>query len=521
MDALKKINLKDYDTVVATTQAAVNETMGLYLYAHPRDFAIYAILDDQGNVKELTNDPAKATCYLKGTIAPEQDPKGNYINIVNLVTDKGNQTVGYNITMQHGEFYYHGPGMPPITIKQDNANATWMFKMFVNLSMQDVAKSNLPDDLKKELQNVDENMFSIQQLYLDMNTAFLNSIEGAVFPALVQTPATQILKLYLIEQQKTNKPLFGVSVKFRKPDVPPPAFAPTYIDFCVTPYSPPAGKAKNPDLDTLNYLIMTSHHQAPKYPPQSFSFNWVDDPAISGAMAIKHDLFVGFIVDELNPVLKALCPIITCKIDSLQVFITPSEKASPFQLVDGGTTGKVASSSYSTKGKDSNWNQYYSTEMEVDYGMVCDVYLVNDTILLSGAITVSGVESTHTAKTGNGVTSYMDDTTFHWSVALQLYMDAANNGQLDIRIGSSDFNSPPTVNKKDKPFGVIGIKSIGDIREKIMPSIGDAVLKSLPELFNKANHFVFPGARTFAFKNPQFSETADLASDITYLDPNA
>ena len=533
MDTLKKISLKDYDTVVATTQIAINETMGVYLYNHLSDFAIYGIANDDGDVTELTNEPAKANCYLKGTLAPEQDENGNYINIVNLTTDKGNQNVGYNITMQNGAFYFNAAGINDYHKRQDG-KTPWIFKMFVKLSMQDVAKSNLPDNLKKQLENVDENMFTIQQLYLDLNTAALSSIDGAKFPGTVQTPAEQLLKLYLIEQQTTNNPLFGVSVKFKNINALPPTFAPTHIDFCVTPYLNAEGKATNPDLDTLNYLIMTGHRNAPLNRPQSFAFNWVDDISIAGALAIRRDLYADFIVDQLNPILKNLCPIVSCKLgDELAIHLpTVSPGADQkFNRISGEafdkTTGKIATFSHESNDHDSR-SQFFDNGTIysfISYKMNCDIFLKDDNVTIMGSNVASC--SIFTSNPGshdhsNELNMEMPETTFSWSANLQLYMDAANNGQLDYKM-TSNFDSPPVKTDPLKVDELGRIKfyfdDMGNLRESTKTNI-EETFKKIAGIKN-ANHFIFPGAKTFVFKNPQFSDSDDLVSNITYLDPNA
>ena len=109
---LQQIALKDYDMVVAVTQLAINETMGEYLYKQPQKFTILGIADENGNVTKLTTDPSQSNCSLSGTLALEKDPiTGKYINLVDLTTDKGNQTVQYNVTMQNGDFKFNAAGI--------------------------------------------------------------------------------------------------------------------------------------------------------------------------------------------------------------------------------------------------------------------------------------------------------------------------------------------------------------------------------------------------------------------------
>jgi hypothetical protein len=539
-NTLSDVTLKDYDNVVATTQIAINQTMGEYLSQHPTDFAIYGIADQNGNVTGTTTDPSKANCYLKGTLQLEKNTDGNYINLVDLYNPgKGNQTVLYNVTMQNGDFHFDAGGLT--YNKKQDGTAPWVFKLFVNLSMQDVAKSSLPADLIKKLQNVDENIFSIQQLYLDLNTAALDSIEGVTFPALVDTPAQQLLTFYLKQQQKTNEAMFGVSVKTKSASVTAPTLAPTYVDFCVTPYVDASGNKSNPNLDTLNYLVMTNNNTPPSYTPKSFNFNWVTDEQIHGAMAIKRQPFVNFLLDELKPLLKSLCPVMYCKADG--------DKSAPNDVViklNTGTdhnfnqtynagTGEILSYSYNTHNSNTDtgpWYAYYHFTVSGKYSMNIKVNLVDDTIKLSGAITASASTSTQFAQSSSSSSTEMPDTTYNWSVDLQLYMDMGTNAQLDLKIINPNFDSNPVVAKHNESWWEKFLNALsgymksytsdlGDLRTSIKSDIEGNLQSNLADIVKTANHFVFPGAKTFTFKNPQFSDSQTLVSNITYLNPNA
>lgn len=535
--SIANITLKDYDNVVAVTQIAVNQTMGEYLQLHPKDIAIYAKDDGSGNLTIVSSE-AEASYILTGTLALEKDASGNWIELVTLKTDKGNQTVKYNVTIQSGEFKalaYDG-----MDIKQDGSTP-WVFLFFVDLAMQDISKNELPDDLKKQLQNLDENMFSIQQLYMDLNTAALDAISGVEMPSLIQSIVAAMMKAYLDQQQKQGKPLFGVSVKYKDKVTLPPTLTPTYVNFCVTPYHDSSGQDTNPNLDTLNYLVMTDNNQPPAYPPESFSFNWVEDANIRGAMAIKRKLFSDFIVQQLNSILKTLCPVMHCKADGdkrppndVVIQLNPGSDHT-FNRTYDPASGLIASYSYNTHDKNTDtgpWYASYNFTVSGKYNSSTNVYLKGDKITISGSITASGSTFTHFGGSTSSSEVNMPNTTYNWSIDLQLYMDAANNGQLDLKVANPNFNSDPVVEKHDKSWwekfieGLGGFmqsytQNLGDMRGQIQGDIEGTVAASLKQVLNTANHFVFPGTKTFSFMNPTFSDNRDLASNITYLNPNA
>lgn len=530
--SLEKIKLTDYDNVVAVTQVAINQTMGEYLMAHPAAVALYA-KDGTGGKVILLPDPKDASYIFTGTLAPEK-VEGAWINIVELyLANMSNQTVQYNVTFKKAEFKALNFNM---SWKQEG-DTPWVFKFSVKLAMQEVAKSKLPDDLKRKLQNVDENMFSIQQLYMDLNTAAIASVQGTDMPGLVSSFMTAILKEHLAKQQEQNKPLFGVTVKFKDKTVSPPTLTPTYVNFCVTPYRDSTGKL-NPKLDTLNYLVMTNHHEPPSYLPKSFDFNWVEDVTIHGTMAIKQEPFAKSLVGQLNPLLKTLCPKVHCVADihgtpnQQEIHLEPGDDH-VFTSTYDDSTGKIASSTYEhhheSFSKESGGLSY--EQLQATYRMSCEVFLNKDkdTLKISGAIVVDAQHDTSDGQ-GGYTKRVMPKTTYQWSVELQVYMDPRNNGQLDFKVASEDFNKPPTVEQHDetawqKFINTMGgqrfVNDIGDMRKHIKDQVTGSVVDSLQKALEKANHFIFPGAKTFTFKNPTFTDTRDLASNITYLNPNA
>lgn len=550
---LANISLKDYDNVVAVTQVAINQTLGEYLMGHHPNVALYGRYDDEGNTV-LLPDSAGATIIFTGTLAPERDASGAWINIVTLYTDDGNQTVQYSLTFRNGEF------KSPIFNLKQKSGVPWVINFNVTLAMQEVAKSELPDELKKKLQNVNEDMFSIQQLYMDLNTAALDSFSGIKVPDAMEGAVKHMLQQYLIRQQKDNKPLFGVAVKFKDKTVQPPTLTPTYVNFCVTPYRDADGKRTNPNLDTLNYLVMTDHNPAPPNLPQSFPFNWVDDVNTHGAMAVRGKSLIDLLVGQLNPILKGLCPVVYCKADKTQpppndlvIKLNPAgdDVNRVFNRAFDPSTGKIASYSYqSPDGDDSDSDAglgwYSFLQVSAKYKMSCDIFLIHDKVRIAGSITSSASVFSSTTMTRpsdpgemprNNDTSIavedkMPNTTYKWWVDLQLYMDAASNGQLDLKVTAQDFDSPPAVEHEDpsewqKLYGQFGFAmkyyttNLGDLRGQVRGQVLGSVANTLKGVLTQAHHFIFPGAKTFTYKNPAFTNSLDIASDITYLNPNA
>ncbi len=538
---LDNVSLAGYDMVVAVTQVAINETMGEYLNAHPQPFALLGIADASGNVTHLTDDPTKSNCSIKGVFQLEKDATGKYINLIQLSTQKGDQTVGFNLTMQQGEFVFDAAGIN--FSQKQQGNIPWEFSFFVDLNLEEVALANLPPDVQKRLENVDPNLFSIQQLFIDLTTSQLDSIAGTTFPALLQTPAAQLLGLYLAQLQAENKPLFGVSANLKTSVVPPPTLAPTSVDFCITPFLDQNGKPTNPNLDTLNYLVMFNNNTPPATKPQSFKSNWVTDESIHGAMAIGNGQFLSAMRNNLAPILQQMAPVLYCSADETQpppnqlvIELNPGVPQI-FQTQYDAASGLFGNFGYITSGSDDdNCGDAITIcdySVSAYYQSQCNIVALTNSIQITGNIVANANTFFTISNGGSGDTATvtMPNTTFNWSVELQLFFDTANNGQLDLQIINPNFDSVPLVQNEDPSWwerflaGLSGSMvtytgTLGDLRFNIQDNIEDGIKSSLSTILAKTNHFILPGGNTFAFKNPQFTSKKGLASNITYLNPN-
>jgi hypothetical protein len=64
------------------------------------------------------------------------------------------------------------------------------------------------------------------------------------------------------------------------------------------------------------------------------------------------------------------------------------------------------------------------------------------------------------------------------------------------------------------------VKDPSDIRETLQDQAMNNILPVLVATIKTLNHFVFPAGATFLFKNPSFTNTDDLAVNITYQTPS-
>lgn len=536
---LSNITLTDYDTVVAVTQDAVNESLAEFLHAQQQQVALYYIVDSNGNYVAVPED--QATLIFTGTLDYVHDQNGNPVNLVTLYTEQGNQTVAYNLTFSNAQFK---STMFGINVTQ-GAGAPWIIQFTVNLNLAPANIDNLPPNVQQAYQqyvnDLGQDAFTIQQLYTDLSFAAFAGYQNIIgMPDLAQVLLQGMMKAYLASLQSQGGLIFGYALQSTPKAGLPPTFAPTALDFCVTPYTDGSGNHSKPGLDTLNYLLMTNKNPLPDYPPKSFGFNWVEDTSIGGAVAIRRDLFLGYVINQLNPILQPLCPNVVVSANgngpSIQLQTNNNSQAfrivNPPQAVSSGS--RVASFSYASNPSEAQWNSWDDSQTitaSASYSMNCEIDVAGNTITLSGQITAQGV--TDIEQSGGGDTTHdtttMPSTTFTWSVQLVLTADAIANGQLDLDIANPDFDSPPSVANESESWWQQFLDTASgnwsnytDNLQGIRGLVQSAINNILPQLqsaVTSTNHFVFPGANTFVFSNPQFSDTCDVAADTAYLAP--
>ena len=532
---LSDITLKDYDTVVAVTQDAVNEALAEYLGQLQKQVALYYAYDSSGNLVAVPED--HATVIFTGTLDYQTDDDDNPVDIVKLYTDEGNQTIAYNITFSSVEFQIKPLGIDAKPVP----GATWIIQFYVDLDLEPARIDQLPSNVQQAYQTYVNDLgldaFSVQQLYVDLNFANFAQFVGVEdLPELAQSVLAAVMKAYLASLQAQGGLIFGYTLQTTLSAQAAPTFMPTALDFCVTPYTDASGNHSDPGLDTLNYLVMTGGSPLPPYPPNSFPFNWVDDPSVAGAVAIRRDLIIGHILNQLNPILQPLCPVVSVSATDNGASIQLSNGSSqsfditdPPQSVSSGW--QVASFSYASNPASASWHNWdYSVQnsASASYSMSCDVTVAGNTITLSGSMTTTATTNSQTGDDNDSTT--MPNTTFNWSVDLVLTTDLTQNGQLDLNIANPDFDSPPSVSGEDQSWWQQFLNGLGGdwttytdnlngIRDQVSSQIGN-ILPQLKTLLAPANDFVFPGANTFLFASPQFSNTCDLAADTAYLAPS-
>lgn len=566
-----------YDMVVGTTQASINATMKQFLlkfdgqefvkiYVYKKDVpegqshyvetdydAYKTILgfdpfdvpsdtpmDDERIKKLATNFFAFGFKTKMGL--PTTFPISSLPNIIEL--NKGNSLVSYSLYCKEFQVVNLTPGGYGggswENLSQEGEAAPWVFGFIVDLDLyeNDSAFSHLPEDVQNQVKNLcPGSMFSVQQLYLDLNTAGLEST-----PEIKNLDPTSNAYIYLTKiffnkyfenmqdnsKSSTNPDgnyLLGYSIKPSNTGNTS-SIVPTDLNFMVSPYLDDKGNAtKDYEMYTLNWLVMTENHKMPA--PVQFEWNWVEkanESEYHGAMAIKKGTFTNFLNKLLSPSLKSACCISSCNVHANFISIkygwslTPETSDQEYQVVNDGTS-RVLTFSYTKKSSDSatfvpNWGN-----IKLNYSLQTDVYLEGTKIkTVSTAICYVHMNADGGLAEGNAA-KYT--STVEYELGVNSYGGLTVIQGAEKRVDQSDDIKP------DVWGTIVTVGTYTNVTDAIK-SFATKWLESfltghdnqILTMLNGSGMWVFPGSQTFVFKNAQFSNSQDLVSDVTYVEPS-
>jgi hypothetical protein len=244
--------------------------------------------------------------------------------------------------------------------------------------------SGYPQDVQTSLQAALSNpALSVTQLFLDLAivnwpSATVMSPAGAVTDAYTLGVLEGSLQLWCSSLDTAlSQAVLGwmQASKDAGNTAAIPAFVPTSYGFSVSPYNPsydttannPTG-ATDPDLGTINYLMMTQNKAAPTSNTAGiFSTNWVPLPntlEYQGTLCMTNALFTsGFITGNLLP---AIAQAFT---DGINSAITEAAKTAPTGT-DGQATSYQVGASSTVENNSNEWT--ISQGFTVNANQWCD-----------------------------------------------------------------------------------------------------------------------------------------------------
>jgi len=414
----------------------------------------------------------------------------------------------------HDSFTYNNDPQP--------SGSAWAITLNVPLaSIIPANNSNIPANVVNQLNYLGPDLFSIQQLFLDFASAVFTTVPTftANFPAIVSNQITPAMVQTFFADNEANIGLsvLGYSITQNSPDVQPSSLNVGSLTLVFDEYNPISESTMN--LSTLNYLC----NQGSTPPPQNYSgitWNWIDSgsdgPQYDGIVAVSSDIFIPYFATLLDGYVAEQCnvPTMSAGYSGLYLvfnyYLTPATP--PAYTV--GTGGNIINYSYASGTVDVNCGyhallSYYDFKSSVTYTLTVTVAGSALTIVQHLVIYASVKwESSATEWSGN----YIDTT-----ITDVYQMNVGQSGNLVFSSPQSTVAEngavPPSNGAANFLLGISSMTSF--INERVQfagTELGDIPAATI-------DTFVFPGGQTFTFADPQFSDSNDLVSYITYDNP--
>jgi hypothetical protein len=553
-----------YDMVTATTQASVNATMKQWLdgyqgtvyiqaYAYDRDGDAASIkpIDFNKLKTELGFDPfsvasgksdkdAKIAKIMEKRLAcafaikmgfPAQAIPADLPAMITFT--RAEREVGFNLisnTFKCLNLQKNGSIGTWTNVKQDEDDI-YYFGMKGRLSTRkeplDKRFHELPNETKTFINREGKSYFRITELVMTLDANATTANPATMVPAGHATNyLVPFIKSY-VEHLKSDIVL-GYSVVARKDMSTSRSIVPTAIDFIVSPYRDAAG---NPTDDykayTLNYLVMADNPTVPSAP---IMWNWVDKDKVSqyaGVAAVNRNLFIKYLQDvfsmRLHEITQQPSVSYTTHCDSVswvhQYFTDTAHKN--YNVVTNGGSHVLTYSWYRNNlSSDTSYCVVYAIwgNMESRYYAQSDVYIEGNTIRLETVLTgwvhinvVGGVVEGNFAKS-KSVSKYDIGVDSFGRITVSMEPPVITDLSDKIEVGGwIKFVTQGEINK-----AVERIKNrLKELMDRYLASYADSIKSTL----NSCDGWVFPGGKTFAFKEAGFSANQDLVAHILFLSP--
>jgi hypothetical protein len=536
-----------FDYVVAVTQDSINGTLEQYLYGGLKEAILCYVYDNNNNPTPI--DYATLVANAKNTdpfALPDgtasSDPRVQNLNNAGfafaikaklglppgvapanlppiVVLKAGQSNVKY--TLMFSEFVatelLFGPRGSVTWFNQSQPSGTpWTFTGAVDLNFQDAAFESLSEAAQNRLKDRgDPNMFSIQQLYYDLNSSDLE--QGFQFNNL---PPNSTLDAFMTADFVNTywKALGGKSVlgygANQRSATPPSSLAVTDLNF----FTPDAVGGEGAPL-TLNYLCATNNDTLPDTTHAGFGWNWIEPGEASqfdGVAALNRNTFAKYYDGQLRGYAENNC--YSPKGD-IRVWLSGTfDQDVNFQA--GLTPGQTPGVSFPESGAAVLTYSYDSTEYSDDAGLHGDmgevkmrsyfnlsVSFQGNTIVIVQHLVIwlyARLLATHDS--GNVVDKQITDT---YAIGID------DKGQIVAALQSSatDDNSvKPSAN------GFLNFwANVDSLSNQIADWAQSCFATRLTDIPASAvQDFVFPGGATFVFADATFSDNQDLVSHITY-----
>lgn len=590
--SVSQSNLSDpkygYDLVVAITQASVNATMLQYLAGVTAPEVISCwVYDSNNNLVSIDYATLKANANGSDpfSVTDGSDPYTNQ-DLINLtaanfagavkatigipavapsslppiVTLGGGTSAPVLFNLLCSEFVITGFSYGSrgkalwINLAQPTSEPLWYFSANVYLNNTTLdPNSPVPPAVQQRIQelisSVGPDAFSIQQLFLDLDTAILESspaIEG-IPPgwAVWVLVNTVFMEAYFGQLQQSGQPVLGYSFTATNPTPTTMQLGALAHECC--PLLDGNGQpipTPTPAQQEAATFVYVGTAATPPPSAVPFAWNWMelaDVTSFSGVQAVRRDIFLNFFAGLLNSNIGPLSQNTNVSLthDDETYYVDYSSSSSPnpssFQPIspvgppasDGFTD--VMSLNFSIPSHDDSEDSLHTTSIHGDFNYT-----------LTGTVAVNGNQ----IRVCVTATSYM--SFYHHELGIDYndlpganYYDKTQTVLYELAVGQSgNLAVTQTNNLVDNsatwnftPAGLVGklglesdvksgLTSLQSDLQNYLDSAFTDYAQNVTDEINGYHGWVFPGANAFVISNLLFSSGQDLVSQLVYANPN-
>ncbi len=586
MSAIKS-NLSDfgYDLVVGVTQGTVNYNMEQWLKYYQGDPFTQVYVGDKDNKKTILSDYSQLKSQLGfdpfevPNNTPATNPQIKKLKDINfkyafqvhiglppippfllgdvketLLFDQAGTAVTYNLScktfkvlelQQVKDQTAKWINLSQFDIPESGKRPMpWTFQFKVNLKLRTDDKddkfSKLPATTQKAIENLGKDMFSVQQLFLDLNTAelsdspVLKGVSGTAHEILTKS----FIHSYFAELDKNGGIMLGYNVVASNPgnkELPKSSMIPTDLSFLTSSYKGAVKKTVKEAVKlkayTLNYLVMTRGRPMPIAKKSAFPWNWVEIDNLntySGSMSINRNAFAHFLANLFRPSLAelALQPVINfANAKKGQIITLKKAGTDPaYSLINGGPM--VLELQYDTS--DSNSGYIYHSLIYPSIKIIVDVhYSVSSSVGFAGdkIEIITGINVFYNITIINGGIKKKAYGKWIALSARNSYILAVDDdgGMKGVTSGVeiNDNSEHPIFHEPLLPYTEDKFRDefIIPMKKTIKTKISHLLVNEadgITDHLNGPRKWVFPGGQTFSYEDAQFSEHQDLITHILY-----
>jgi hypothetical protein len=535
-DPQDRVTMQGIDVIVAIPQYCINNNLAKLL--------AQGVQRESQRTGELEDFSLRSVAISNNQMGAQLNGNLDSVSVQVCVPNSPKKII-FTLTFVDGYLQYNASvNQVPQSQTIDLSGCQVSFEVDVDIQSVPTEK-NVPPQIVEALNNLGNGVFSIQQLFMNFQTIDIShfSQENSIVPSDLDsagmTYLSDLLNQYLNSDfQSAGGHVLGYSIVGENSGSLPSTlatFAPTKLDFITNQYQPPdlANETRNPEIDTLNYLMMTHDRIFPSNLAQSG--NWIDpeddEEGIHGIMSISKSLFMDrYLAVILAPLINYK---VTLKDNSSSVDMLFSVGTEGIGHTPAGDSLLITNQGYSfetVKSSSLSSTQYTDTHYTVQNFTYLRACPGTNKIKID-LFTELWLDHTKWEGIKYHAISHNYRARLEIPQNLQIELGDVKDGMLTAIV--TDVTPPPPshvvypslVDRYTKEsHGDVSIFDTGTV-DRMDASISafistEAVHKKItqeiPQALSFSNQFVFPVGAQFNMKSVRFNRECDLLVDLEY-----